>query len=186
MVFTRKRETLGLVLFATALLSLPSPLLAQIDPINPAGVAKHAALKAREDVARDSVVALAKAQLGRRYVLGGERPDEGFDCSGLIRYIMSGLELRLPRTAALQALIGREVPKDTERLKPGDLLTFGKGSRITHVGVYIGNGRYIHASSGAGKVVESHMDRTPNSLVRSWRGVRRLMTGDTIRLSDAG
>lgn len=183
MVFTRTRETLGLALLATALLSLPSPLRAQGSPADPAGVAAHAAQKAREDAARDSVVALAKAQLGRRYILGGERPDDGFDCSGLIRYIMSGLELRLPRTAALQALIGKEIPKDTERLKPGDLLTFGKGSRITHIGIYIGNGRYIHASSGAGKVVESHLDRTPNSLVRSWRGVRRLMNGDTIRLS---
>src|SRR3712207_7348574 len=47
----------------------------------------------------------------------------------------------LPRTAAQQARVGREVPRDPSQLRPGDILTFGRGNRITHVGMYIGDGK---------------------------------------------
>lgn len=128
----------------------------------------------------DSVVALARAQLGRRYLFGGTDPDRGFDCSGFTRYLMRALGVRLPRTASEQASAGREVPRDPARLRVGDLLTFGRGGRITHVGVYVGEGRYIHASSYAGRIVESRLDRRESSLVRAWMGVRRLIAeGDT-------
>jgi cell wall-associated NlpC family hydrolase len=128
----------------------------------------------------DSVVALARAQLGRRYLFGGTDPDRGFDCSGFTRYLMRALGVRLPRTASEQAAAGREVPRDPARLRVGDLLTFGRGGRITHVGVYVGEGRYIHASSYAGRIVESRLDRRESSLVRAWMGVRRLIAeGDT-------
>ncbi len=128
----------------------------------------------------DSVVALARAQLGRRYLFGGTDPDRGFDCSGFTRYLMRALGVRLPRTASEQASAGREVPRDPSRLRVGDLLTFGRGGRITHVGVYVGEGRYIHASSYAGRIVESRLDRRESSLVRAWMGVRRLIAeGDT-------
>lgn len=125
---------------------------------------------------REAIVARARAQLGKRYRFGGERPEEGFDCSGLIRYVMSAFDLSLPRTAALQALMGREVPRDPASMRPGDLLTFGNGKRITHIGIYIGNGRYIHASSGSGRIIESELDRPRSSLMRSWQGVRRVLT----------
>jgi cell wall-associated NlpC family hydrolase len=123
---------------------------------------------------RDSVVALARAQIGHRYRLGGERPDEGFDCSGLVRHILSAFDLRLPRTAALQALFGREVPRDRAELRPGDILTFGRGNRITHVGIYVGDSRFVHASTSTRQVVESSLNQSQSSLVRSWRGVRRV------------
>src|SRR5579872_3344903 len=51
---------------------------------------------------RDSVVQLAKAQIGKRYRRGGQSPEKGFDCSGLVKYVMSGLNLDLPRTARQQ------------------------------------------------------------------------------------
>ena len=57
---------------------------------------------------RDSLVAVARAQIGTRYVLGGTSP-KGFDCSGLVRYVMAALKVELPRTAAQQARIGDEV-----------------------------------------------------------------------------
>jgi cell wall-associated NlpC family hydrolase len=70
------------------------------------------------------------------------------------------------------------VVRDTTRLRPGDLLTFGKGKRgVSHIGIYVGNGRYIHASSGAGQVIESDIGRSESSLVRAWRGVRRVVAG---------
>jgi hypothetical protein len=84
---------------------------------------------------RDSVVAVARAQIGTPYKLGGTTPGRGFDCSGLVRYVLGALNLPLPRTAAQQAALGDAIPKDTTRLRPGDLLTFGKGKRVTHVGI---------------------------------------------------
>ncbi len=129
---------------------------------------------------RDSIVALARAQLGRKYVFGGETPDRGFDCSGLVRYLANALGIAVPRTAARQASAGEAVPKDTSQLRPGDLLTFGQGRRVSHVGIYIGEGRFIHASSAAGIVIESRLDRPPAPRIKPWRGVRRLVvTGDS-------
>ncbi|HET7585340.1 MAG TPA: C40 family peptidase [Gemmatimonadaceae bacterium] len=134
---------------------------------------------------RDSLVALARAQLGRRYVYGGSSPERGFDCSGLLRYISNALHLELPRTAAQQAKAGVKVARDTTRLLPGDILTFGRG-RVSHVGIYIGNGRFIHASSAAGKVIESELDRPPAPRIKPWRGVRRLVTDSTLAADHSG
>jgi len=129
---------------------------------------------------RDSAVQIAKAQLGRRYRTGGQTPEKGFDCSGLVKYIMSALNLDLPRTAKQQAKEGLAVTKDTSRLLPGDLLTFGKTKKspISHIGIYVGDGRYIHASSVAGKVIESAIDRPYSPLIKGWRGARRIVTQD--------
>jgi cell wall-associated NlpC family hydrolase len=135
---------------------------------------------------RDSVVARARAQLGRRYVLGAETPERGFDCSGLVRYVMASLDVHLPRTAAQQAHTGEELPKDTARLEPGDLVTFGKGKRASHIGIYVGDGRFIHASSAAGRVIESPLLRYPGRRVKPWRGARRLVVArDTMLLHEA-
>ena len=66
--------------------------------------------------------------------------------------------------------------KDKNRLRPGDLLTFAKGKRgVSHIGIYVGDGKYVHASSVAGRVIESEIDRPKSSLVRRWAGVRRLL-----------
>jgi len=123
---------------------------------------------------RDSVVALARAQLGKRYRHGGETPRHGFDCSGLVAYVMGAFNLMVPRTAAAQAKSGTAVVKDTAQLLPGDLVTFGLGRRVTHIGIYVGNGRFVQASSRAGRVVETDLIRAPAPGIRPWRGVRRL------------
>jgi cell wall-associated NlpC family hydrolase len=130
---------------------------------------------------RDSIlVSVARTAVGTRYVRGGQSFDGGFDCSGLVRYIMTALDVAVPRTAAEQAVTGLALGQDTTRLRPGDLLTFGKGPRdVSHVGIYVGNGRYVHASSVAGRVIESDISRAPSPLIKVWRGARRL-------LSDAG
>ena len=123
---------------------------------------------------RDSIVALARAQIGKRYVYGGESPSRGFDCSGLVQYVAAALHIRLPRTARLQAHAGDAVPADTSRLLPGDLLTFGNGKTITHIGIYVGEGRMVHASTAAGKVIETKLVRPPARGIKPWRGARRL------------
>lgn len=136
---------------------------------------------------RDSLVSIARAQVGTRYIRGGTTPESGFDCSGLVRYVMSALHVSLPRTAAQQARSGLAVARDTVGLRPGDLLTFGKGRRgVSHIGIYIGGGRYVHASSGAGRVIESTIDRPQSPLIRAWKGVRRVVAGsDSGRLGDS-
>ena len=133
----------------------------------------------------DSIIEMARAQLGRRYLFGGNGPVEGFDCSGFTRYLMRALNVSLPRTANEQSRVGREVPRDPRFLRIGDLLTFGTERRITHIGVYIGNGRYVHASSVAGRVVESRLDQR-GSLMRTWRGVRRVVAEGSASGSDEG
>jgi cell wall-associated NlpC family hydrolase len=123
----------------------------------------------------EPIVTLARAQVGARYRWGGERPETGFDCSGLMRHVLKSVGIELPRTSAEQARIGESVPRDPTRLIPGDILTFGRGSRISHVGIYIGDGRYVHASSRRGYVTE---DRIANLVQRGstwWKGARRVM-----------
>jgi cell wall-associated NlpC family hydrolase len=128
---------------------------------------------------RDSLVAVARAQVGTKYVRGGNSPEGGFDCSGLVRYVMAALKVNLPRTARQQATSGLAVVRDTTRLRPGDLLTFGKGKRgqVSHIGIYIGGGKYVHASSVAGRVIESDIGRKSSPLIKAWRGVRRVVSG---------
>jgi cell wall-associated NlpC family hydrolase len=128
---------------------------------------------------RDSIVQIAKAQVGTRYRRGGQSPQKGFDCSGLIKYIMSALNLDVPRTARQQAKVGLAITRDTSRLLPGDVLTFGKTKAgVSHVGIYVGDGKYIHASTKAGRVIETSIDRPFSSLTKMWRGARRLLTPD--------
>jgi len=127
---------------------------------------------------RDSIVALARSQIGKRYVYGGESPARGFDCSGLVQYVTAALHIRLPRTARLQAHVGDSIPPDTSRLLPGDLLTFGSGKTITHIGIYVGDGRMVHASTSAGKVIETKLIRSPSRGIKPWRGARRLDVGE--------
>src|ERR1043166_8619665 len=133
---------------------------------------------AETQVLRDSVVALAKAQVGTKYVLGGDDPNGGFDCSGLVSYVLAALNLNTPRTARQQATLGSAVIKDPSRLKPGDLLTFSSrrnGETISHIGIYIGDGQFIHASSTAGRVIASPIAHRTSALTTIWQGARRLL-----------
>jgi len=168
----------GSALFAIALglvLALPGAASAQESfPRLREFLRGESAPRGEADASRDSVVALARRQIGVRYSLGGTSPERGFDCSGFLQYLMRGLNVRLPRTAAEQARVGQAVPRDVSRMLPGDILTFGYGGRTTHVGVYIGGGRFIHASTGSRRIAEARLDRS-SSLVRAWTGVRRML-----------
>lgn len=96
----------------------------------------------------------AAKYIGSRYVSGGASPS-GFDCSGFTSYIYNCLGVSLPRTAAGQASIGTSV--SASQLKPGDLVFFQTHSNgISHVGMYIGGGRFVHAANpGKGVTVSS-------------------------------
>jgi cell wall-associated NlpC family hydrolase len=125
----------------------------------------------------DRMVSRARSQLGTRYVLGGENPGRSLDCSSFARYAMEALGIALPRTAAQQARVGKAIPRDRNALRPGDLLTFGTPRTVDHVGIYLGEGRFIHASVKSGRVIETTIERN-GLLFRKWQGARRLIASD--------
>jgi cell wall-associated NlpC family hydrolase len=146
-----------------------------------------AAFSASASTLRDSLVALARAQIGRRYRTGGESPERGFDCSGLVQYVMAALRVPVPRTADQQAHVGSEVAARREALRPGDLVTFGSSRRISHIGIYVGDGRFVHASTKAGRVIESVLERPITPALEPWRGARRvIVTGDSAAIVPKG
>jgi cell wall-associated NlpC family hydrolase len=97
------------------------------------------------------LISTAKEQIGVRYSWGGTSRG-GFDCSGFVQFVFSKHGVSLPRTSISQSGTGSKVAKSD--LIPGDLVFFATrgGSRVSHVGIYIGNGNFIHASSGGGHV----------------------------------
>lgn len=125
-------------------------------------------------VSPDSVVSLARKLVGKRYVFGGTKPEIGFDCSGLLQYVWHAFKIDLPRNSAAQAKLGEPVPRDVAKLRVGDLLTFGYRGKVSHIGIYTGNGKFVHASTGNRRVVESLLDRKPSRRVKPWIGARRL------------
>ncbi len=70
-------------------------------------------------------------------------------------------------------------------MKPGDLLTFGRGKTISHVGIYIGEGRMIHASTTKRQVIETALTNTRSPLIKQWKGVRRLVDGPELAMRDS-
>ena len=131
---------------------------------------------------RDSIVALSTAQLGVKYKRGAQSPASGFDCSGLVKYVMANFGADLPRTSREQALVGKKIERDIASLKPGDLLTFGNGRRISHIGIYIGQGRYVHAPTPGERV---RIESLSNTRASWWKGARRVFAFDDSPGSDS-
>jgi len=140
-----------------------------------------AAEKQSTDLMEEGVVASARQVMGKPYLYGGTgKGDTGFDCSGLIQYAYAQQGIQLPRVSTEQATQGQEVEKALDALQRGDILTFAGhpgGSKVSHVGLYLGQGRFIHSSSSKG-VAESTLSGTdPNGqwwYVR-WVGARRVI-----------
>ncbi len=108
--------------------------------------------------AANSVLMRALGLVGTPYRYGGNTPDGGFDCSGLVSYVYRDvLDIQLPRTSS--ALAGVQGPKiDPIRLAAGDLVFFGSRGSVSHVGIYVGEGRFVHAPSSGGTVRLDHLD----------------------------
>lgn len=94
--------------------------------------------------------------IGKPYRAGGSAPGEGFDCSGLVHYAYRVLGMDLPRTAATQRGATTSVPAGQQVV--GDLLFFSLASGIDHVGIYYGDGRFVHAPSRGKTVTLSRLD----------------------------
>ena len=111
-----------------------------------------------DPAAANAVLMRAISLVGTPYRYGGNTPDGGFDCSGLVNYVYRDmLDLRLPRSSReLAAVQGPRL--SPERLAPADLVFFGGNGNVSHVGIYVGEGRFVHAPSTGGTVRLDHLD----------------------------
>jgi len=110
---------------------------------------RQPAVRASDETARKALE-YAREMVGRPYKYAGNTP-AGFDCSGLVNYSYGKAGLRLPRETRSQRQ--STVPVSLRNLRPGDLLFFDQeGSKASHVALYIGDGRFVHAPSTGGKV----------------------------------
>ena len=106
-------------------------------------------VRASNEVASQAVV-YAREMLGKPYRYAGDSPD-GFDCSGLVKYSYGRAGISMPRDTQSQHRMS--VLVSTHGLREGDLLFFDQeGKKKSHVGIYLGHGRFIHAPSSGGKV----------------------------------
>lgn len=124
-----------------------------------------------------NVVQTALDVMGMPYRWGDEG-EEGFDCSGLIRYAFGKQGISLPRRSRDQAREGDPVEKSLDALQAGDILTFSTsgGSAVSHVGLYVGNGKFIHsARQGVQISVLSPDDVSGRWWYRRWVGARRVV-----------
>lgn len=114
--------------------------------------------------------------IGVPYKYGGDEPESGLDCSGLVRYLFrEALGTELPRSAEQMSELGQHV--DAHELQPGDLVFYNTLRRAySHVGVYLGEGKFIHAPSSGGYV------RIESMKVSYWQkrfnGARRLVQAE--------
>jgi cell wall-associated NlpC family hydrolase len=141
-----------------------SRLISAYDASKGVSAATETALANDTDGKVQSVLRRAMTLLGTPYRWGGTSPDAGFDCSGLVGYVFRtalGIELpRVSREMASQA--SSELIRDRSALAAGDLVFFGRRGRVDHVGIYVGEGRFLHAPS-TGKDV-----RTDTLLTGYW------------------
>ncbi|WP_184385097.1 C40 family peptidase [Xanthomonas cannabis] len=122
----------------------PPRVWPQVAPANPA--------------AANDILMRALGLVGTPYRFGGNTPETGFDCSGLVTYVYKDVAaVMLPRTSReLAAIQGPPIPP--ERLATGDLVFFGAGGSVTHVGIYVGEGRFVHAPTTGGTVRLDFLD----------------------------
>jgi cell wall-associated NlpC family hydrolase len=134
---------------------------------------------------RDSIIEHTRNLLGVKYKWAGLNPAKGLDCSGIVKYVFAKLGVELPHRAAELAKMGDPITKDTAAMQPGDLLVFGKaGKRISHVGIYIGDGKMIHASSSSHHVVETEVVKYRPAGGLQWKGVRRIVALDSAAIEN--
>lgn len=142
-----------------------------------------AKFSAPSDDAVGDVLLQAMSLLGVAYRFGGNTPDNGLDCSGFIRYVFQkSLHLNLPRTAAQMARIGKAV--DKSELAPGDIVFFNTlGASYSHVGMYMGNGKFIHSPRTGKNIEVSNMNQS--YWASRYNGARRINRGNVNTATDS-
>jgi cell wall-associated NlpC family hydrolase len=122
------------------------------------------------------VLVNALSLTGIKYRSGGSSPETGFDCSGFVRYVFQqAASLTLPHSARALAQLGQSIP--IKELQPGDLVFFNTlKSTFSHVGIYLGNNRFIHAASAGKSIDVTNLDDAYWS--KRFTGARRLDTSE--------
>ena len=140
----------------------------------PAGGGLQVVDVAPADPARaNDVLMRALGLVGTPYRYGGNTPAGGFDCSGLVGYVfLDAARVYLPRTTREIARFEAKVPP-RDRLAPGDLVLFSNKGAVFHVGIYVGEGRFVHAPSTGGTVRLDHLDNP--YWRRHYTGARRIL-----------
>ena len=124
----------------------------------PVGQRQWPQVQPTDPVAANAVLMRAIGLVGTPYLYGGNTPQSGFDCSGLVTYVYRDmLDLRLPRTSRELAQVqGPRIAP--EKLAAADLVFFGGKGSVSHVGIYVGEGRFVHAPSTGGTVRLDRLD----------------------------
>ncbi len=127
-------------------------------PIRQAAEQRRPLIPPNDPAAANGVLMRAIGLVGTPYRYGGNTPESGFDCSGLVTYVFRDmLDVRLPRTSReLAAIQGPRI--DTTRLVAADLVFFGRKGEVEHVGIYVGDGRFVHAPRTGGTVRLDRLD----------------------------
>jgi cell wall-associated NlpC family hydrolase len=126
--------------------------------------------------AASRVLRSADAYVGVRYVWGGNTPSQGFDCSGFTKYIFAKYGVTLPRTSREQVRAGNAVAPDFRELRPGDIMLFAEpGEAISHVAIYVGDGRIIHSASSIGGVGYSDLNAGGEWFYQNFVAARRVL-----------
>jgi cell wall-associated NlpC family hydrolase len=155
------------ILVLACLCSITRPAVANEDAGSPsfsiAGAAGQYLAQAHE------LMVQALSLMGIRYRYGGDSPTTGFDCSGFVRYVYNQVGTVLPRSASAISQLGRTI--DRNELQPGDLVFFNTLRRpFSHVGIYLGEHRFIHSPSRGGTVEIVNM--TERYWERRYNGAR--------------
>ena len=99
---------------------------------------------------------LAREMVGTPYRYGGSSPETGFDCSGLVFYSYAQSGATVPRTALDQFRVSQKISLTDAR--PGDIVFFQDQEKLSHVGIYLGRGQFVHAPSSGKRVTLAHID----------------------------
>ena len=118
---------------------------------------------------RGDLISYAYNFIGKPYVWGAEGP-KSFDCSGFTKYVYNAFGINLPHYTGAQIGEGSSVARDN--LKQGDLIFFNTDGPVSHVGIYVGDGEFIHASSGSRKVTVSNLGQS--YYTSRYAGARRI------------
>ncbi|MGL5004085.1 MAG: C40 family peptidase [Casimicrobium sp.] len=171
----RSRTLLGA--FVALALYASNAQAADTDSINPTTMGKiEKNLRELGQRAKDAAADISSTALGLvgvNYKFGGNTPDTGLDCSGFVRYVFQqATGISLPRSAREQAKVGQTVDKD--QLQPGDLVFFNtRRFQFSHVGVYLGDNRFIHSPSRGGSVEVVNFDNS--YWQKTFNGARRVL-----------